>query len=443
MPHFSILVPAYNVADYISDCLESVISQTFTDFEVIVVDDGSTDQTAEIVQNLQSKDARIRLIRLTHNSGRHVARKTAVDSSTGTYTLFLDADDAIEPHLLELLDFVSKKHDADMIRYGLSVIPGTDQDKKWAFDYEAMFNSADGELHGDDILKASFSFDFKQWVSWNIHTTMYRSDIVKSSFKEMPAERLNKLEDAYEYLVLCSRARTLYPITELRGLQYHIGRGISGRARYSIDKFMQDQRSVHDVVLAAQRFSNTQHVPAIQTATNWLSTRAVSIIQDDFQERLAPEECESAFQSIAHTWNKETACQILCNCLESRVWWFCNMNSYPADNDPVIYWKIAFSHMMDSVSFKDVFISNKELQKQAAHIYEALSELDRRIAEKNQENSAREEAYKQAIIDENKQAIIEEYKQTTLPYRITNALLPNETRRRRIFNHLINKQNNQ
>ena len=95
-----------------------------------------------------------------------------------------------------------------MIRYGLSVIPGTDQDKKWAFDYEAMFNSADGELHGDDILKASFSFDFKQWVSWNIHTTMYRSDIVKSSFKEMPAERLNKLEDAYEYLVLCSRART-------------------------------------------------------------------------------------------------------------------------------------------------------------------------------------------------------------------------------------------
>ncbi len=119
------------------------------------------------------------------------------------------------------------------------------------------------------------------------------------------------------------------------------------------------------------------------------------------------------------------------------------MNSYPADNDPVIYWKIAFSHMMDSVSFKDVFISNKELQKQAAHIYEALSELDRRIAEKNQENSAREEAYKQAIIDENKQAIIEEYKQTTLPYRITNALLPNETRRRRIFNHLINKQNNQ
>lgn len=111
------------------------------------------------------------------------------------------------------------------------------------------------------------------------------------------------------------------------------------------------------------------------------------------------------------------------------------MNSYPADNDPVIYWKIAFSHMMDSVSFKDVFISNKELQKQAAHIYEALSELDRRIAEKNQENSAREEAYKQAII--------EEYKQTTLPYRITNALLPNETRRRRIFNHLINKQNNQ
>lgn len=435
VPQFSILIPAYNVERYISRCLESVIAQTFPDFEVIVVDDGSTDRTAEIAQDLQVKDARIHLIRLKANSGRHIARKTAVDASIGEYTLFLDADDSLEPHLLELLDHTSKAHAADMIRYGLSVIPETDQDKKWAYDYESMFNGTDGELSGNEIIRASFSYDLKQWVSWNIHTTMYRSDIVKASFKEMSAERLNKLEDAYEYLVLCAHAQTLYPVTEVRGLRYHVGRGISGRSQYSIDKFIYDQRSVYDVILAVRRYSGTRENPTIKQAAAWMETRAFSIIQDDFQERLEPERCEDAFQSVAQIWGAKRACQMLCNCLESRIWWFCNMNSYPAENDRVSYWKTALAHIMRSDSFKDVFASNADLEKQVEHIYEAIDTIDQRIAQKKQEDSAREKAVRLAY----KQLVIEEYRKTTLSYRVTNAIFPDGTRRRKAFDRLANK----
>ncbi|MDE6449424.1 MAG: glycosyltransferase [Muribaculaceae bacterium] len=102
MVAISIIVPAYNVAPYLQDCLDSILKQTFTDWELILVDDGSTDNTREIGLQNASTDKRIKYYRKT-NSGVSSTRNFGLDQSMGKYIMFLDSDDFCHPQMLELL----------------------------------------------------------------------------------------------------------------------------------------------------------------------------------------------------------------------------------------------------------------------------------------------------------------------------------------------------
>lgn len=89
----SIITPAYNAADYIVETIESVLAQTYTSWEMLIVNDCSQDNTAEIVQSYAAKDKRIKLISLQQNSGAAAARNTAIQNAKGRYIAFLDSDD--------------------------------------------------------------------------------------------------------------------------------------------------------------------------------------------------------------------------------------------------------------------------------------------------------------------------------------------------------------
>ena len=101
-PLASVIVPAYNCEPYIDKCLGSLQRQGFRDFEVIVVDDGSTDGTAAVVDSFVNADSRFRLIR-TENHGVSHARNTALDHMAGDFVLFVDADDWVAPDYVETL----------------------------------------------------------------------------------------------------------------------------------------------------------------------------------------------------------------------------------------------------------------------------------------------------------------------------------------------------
>lgn len=100
MNKISVIIPMYNSQDYIGQCLRSVISQTYRNLEVLVIDDGSTDKSVEICQSYCQKDKRIRLL-LQEHGGVSVARNRGLDTAKGAYLFFLDSDDMIHPLLLE------------------------------------------------------------------------------------------------------------------------------------------------------------------------------------------------------------------------------------------------------------------------------------------------------------------------------------------------------
>lgn len=115
-PQFSTIIPVYNVAPYLRECLDSVLAQTFTDWEAICVDDGSTDESGAILDEYAAKDGRFKVIHQT-NAGVSVARNVALDIARGSWVTFLDADDRLDSWRLEFLNKVVRDNpDVDWIR---------------------------------------------------------------------------------------------------------------------------------------------------------------------------------------------------------------------------------------------------------------------------------------------------------------------------------------
>lgn len=113
-PLVSILIPAYNVQEYIGKCLDSVLGQTYTNIEVVIVDDGSTDITADIIADYAARDERIVLVR-KENGGVMAARQDTVAAAKGEYLYFMDSDDYISDECIEKMMAVMHRENCDIV----------------------------------------------------------------------------------------------------------------------------------------------------------------------------------------------------------------------------------------------------------------------------------------------------------------------------------------
>lgn len=113
MSEISIVVPVYNVERYLNRCISSILKQTFTDFELILIDDGSKDYSASICDEYKEKDSRIKVIH-QENAGLSAARNKGIEVSNGKYITFIDSDDFIHPNMLEVLYINIVNFDADI-----------------------------------------------------------------------------------------------------------------------------------------------------------------------------------------------------------------------------------------------------------------------------------------------------------------------------------------
>ena len=114
MPKISIIVPVYKAEKYLNRCVDSILAQTFTDWELLLIDDGSPDRSGEICDEYAKKDSRIRVIH-KENGGVSSARQRGLDESVGEYTIHADPDDWVEPEMLDELYKKAKEEDADMV----------------------------------------------------------------------------------------------------------------------------------------------------------------------------------------------------------------------------------------------------------------------------------------------------------------------------------------
>ena len=112
-PKVSVIIACYNTVDYIDECLASLKNQIFKDFEAIIVDDGSTDGSSEIIDRYVAEDSRFKLFRVNH-IGFPLAKNIGLENATGDYIIFLDSDDCVYPYWLFLLYKISQETKADI-----------------------------------------------------------------------------------------------------------------------------------------------------------------------------------------------------------------------------------------------------------------------------------------------------------------------------------------
>ncbi len=150
-PEVSVIMPAYNAGEFIAESIDSVIGQTFTNWELIIVDDGSTDNTASIAQQYQSSDPRVRYFH-QQNSRQGKARNTGIKNSTGRYIAFLDADDLWTNDKLQLqVDILNARPEIDLVFS------------------QGYFLMTDGSLQNSDVKVKEWNceHDGDEFIDWN------------------------------------------------------------------------------------------------------------------------------------------------------------------------------------------------------------------------------------------------------------------------------------
>ncbi len=161
-PLISVLIPVYNAESFISKCLDSVLCQTYTNIEVICLDDGSKDNSLAILTEYQKKDNRIKIIS-RENRGEDSTRKELIDNVSGDFFVFVDIDDWIEKDLIETAFNVMRKENVDLVEYNTNTIMLGNRKTDFSVKKFGKFTSKDYINHYRAIV-------------WN---KLYRIDIIR------------------------------------------------------------------------------------------------------------------------------------------------------------------------------------------------------------------------------------------------------------------------
>ena len=172
-PLVSIIVPVYNVEKYLARCLDSLINQTFKDIEIICVNDGSPDNSLNILENYSKKDERIKIIS-QENKGLSAARNTGIKYANGEYIAFVDSDDWID------LNFYEKLYNA-IIRTNCDIAVATIVRKKKYYK-KFRVHYTEEKIFNDFIEKIDICV--KNFKNWYVMNKLYKNDLVKTHLFE-------------------------------------------------------------------------------------------------------------------------------------------------------------------------------------------------------------------------------------------------------------------
>lgn len=228
-PRFSVLIPVYNVEDYLEDCLNSVIGQTFSNFEVICVEDGSTDKSPEILKEFAKKDERIKIIYHSENKGLLAGRVTGVKEAKGDYIVFLDSDDSLKENALEYFDAQISKCPVEIYMCNMDLEFSNNVGKLNKKSAKVYFGAKKQMLFSYKILFECFK---KKRYAHNVIGKVIRNDLCQKVYNRVVDDKIVMCEDMYAYFMLSYFAKT-FKSTNKKLYNYNLGRGVTGGKTYS------------------------------------------------------------------------------------------------------------------------------------------------------------------------------------------------------------------
>ena len=232
-PTISIIIPVYNVENYLEQCLESVVNQTLENIEIICVDDCSSDTSPEILRKWSKKHSKVRCIFHKNNCAAAQSRKDGILASTGEYIMFVDADDFLEPNACEAACEAIKKTGSDMLHFGTIIENcGNLPEARIKANQKMVAPNTAGEIRGN-LLEACI---VKRRFSFNLWDKIYRGDLWREAIETTEDGVFPKANDLYGMLHFLHRAKT-YTAIEKPLYHYCFGRGMTGHNVMSLDSY--------------------------------------------------------------------------------------------------------------------------------------------------------------------------------------------------------------
>jgi len=223
MPKLSIIIPVRNEEPSLKRCIDSILSQSFKDLEIICVDDASTDASADILQDYVNREPRIHASAFERRLGTVLARKLALLDAQGEYVMFVDADDMLLPDACKTAVTLIEKSKCDIVQFRIEV--EAEPQKNIALDrFVHYLNSRAMELHGSNILYDCF---VNHRFAHNLWNKIYRADICKQAVNAMPDIQLHHYTDLYLSFFLFYFAESYRSIPTEPCYRYHFGGGVS------------------------------------------------------------------------------------------------------------------------------------------------------------------------------------------------------------------------
>lgn len=230
MVKVSIGIPVYNVAKYLRQCLDSIVKQTFTDFEVIMTDDGSNDDSFNICQEYVAKDSRFKLIH-QENKGAAEARNTCLKHMKGKYVTWVDSDDIINPDYLEKLMTTILETQSDIVQ---CMFYGIENDQQVYYVFPQLANGVKRiELSRDELL-------WNTWTDKYYITIMCASLVDRRLYQGFYLSQGILYEDIGNKFKLYFRANKMIIISDALYGYRKRENSIMGKTRSEIDNFKEN-----------------------------------------------------------------------------------------------------------------------------------------------------------------------------------------------------------
>lgn len=250
----SVVVPVYNVEKYLRRCLDAIVNQTYTNLEIVLVDDGAKDSSGAICDEYAQMDSRIKVIH-KENAGAGLARNTALDVITGNYVTFVDADDYMELNMYELMMNQAEKEDADLVICGAVFKKANDGIRRVnanPFVGKSVFRNEEVqdvmlnmlEMVEFTSVKSEYPIDMALWKG------LFSRKIIEQNKLRLCSERTHKSEDFIFYTDYVPKCKCIAFVDE--NLYYHCDNEDSISHNYSVKVQMLNEAMYQRLVASIQ-----------------------------------------------------------------------------------------------------------------------------------------------------------------------------------------------
>lgn len=300
IPEISVIVPVYNDEQYVGKCIESIMNQTISNIEIIIINDGSIDASLAIIQNYAQQDKRISIINKS-NHGAFSARRDGLLNSHGKYVMFVDADDELDPDACKVALNLAMSYKADILQFTTGVInhTGNKLATRWL---EQILDAPTALYEGKTILNGLF---IQRNITTSLLGKIYLGMLARSAAYHMPDIRSSIGEDIIQQFFLSVLAQK-YKIVKTEPLYwYHYGIGVSNIEIMGIDKFIQYCQMVGLVSCVEKFIAEFDCQGKYESVSYGISKRLCEDCCRIYKNRILPADSLKALYILCAYWGGE------------------------------------------------------------------------------------------------------------------------------------------